>query len=88
MDTNLLANRHAIGIILAVGDTPGQTVRKLTTAPSGSPVKSARDHLRELVDAGVLRTEEGTIRGWTAVHVYLTDMGQTIYGLLCVIRGL
>lgn len=88
MDISVLSNRHALALILSVGDSPGQTVRKLTSSPSGNPVGTMRDRLQDLVDAGVFRTEDHVIRGWSAPKVYLTDLGETIYGLLCVIRRL
>lgn len=88
MDISLLSNRHSLAMVLAVGDRPGQTVRKLTSSPGGNPVGTMRDRLQELVEVGVFRLEDHQIRGWSAPIVYLTDRGTTLYRLLVMVRDL
>lgn len=92
MDIEIISRLHALGIILAVGDNPGGTIRSYITtqATDGQaiPNRTLNQRITELADAGLLRYEAAEYRGRMATRVYLSDVGATIYRLLCVIRGL
>lgn len=92
MDIGIISRLHALEIILAVGDNPGGTIRSYITTPSregdGIPNRTLNLRITELADAGLLRYEAAEYRGRMATRVYLSDVGATIYRLLCVIRGL
>lgn len=87
MDIEILSRPHAMAIVLAVGDDPGRTVRRIITTSAG-PSNSHRARIDDLVTAGIVRIEEDTFRGRPVGRVHLTDKGETLYRLLCVIRTL
>jgi len=91
MDIGILSHRHALEIVLAIGDNPGQTLRRYITVPNkkdGAPSNTAQARIAELEGAGIIRFEGAEYRGKPITRVYLTDVGTTVYQLLCIIRGL
>lgn len=84
----VLSQRHAIPLILAVGDKPGQVVRALITDDKNHPSRTLFIRLQELQEAGLVMRAADVVRGTPVSRVNLTAKGEDVYRLLCVIRGM
>lgn len=71
---------QAWAVLRMVRDSPGITAGNVCGGRAHDKGREAR--LRELLDADILRTEEGSYCGRPVMRYYLTARGELLAGLL------
>ena len=80
MEPNIMEKAQAWAVLRMVRDSPGITAGNVCGGRAHDKGREAR--LRELLDADILRTEEGSYCGRPVLRYYLTARGELLAGLL------